>query len=285
VARGAAQAVEPKEEVRRACSVAGLTEEAARRVVTELFSQPRVTQRLHEAPGPFEAGSSFDLVVDQRTGESWNFLEASHRRRCWARLRAEDPWVVIGSPPCTAFSLLNGLNKHRTDPDKQARKLTEGKVLLGFALGVYAWQVRRGKYFVHEHPASASSWALPEVDELRRADGVSIVVCDACVFGMKAVDPDGVERPVLKPTRWMSNAPKLLQALSFRCAGRHGKHTRLLGGRAAAAAVYPPELVVAIVRGLQAQREEDCRAAGVRPPLSAAILEAVTGETARRTSS
>ncbi len=85
--------------------------------------------------------------------------------------------------------------------------MTEGKVLLGCSLGVYAWQMRRGRYFVHEHPASASSWALPEVNELRCADGVSTVVCDACVFGMKAMDPNGMEGPVLKPTRWMNNAP------------------------------------------------------------------------------
>ena len=104
-----------------------------------------------------------------------------------------------------------------------------------------------------------------------------IVTCDACMFGMRAVDPEGMDRPVKKPTRWMSNAPCLLRCLGLRCNGKH-VHTRLLGGRAGAAAVYPPELVAAIVRGLQAQREEDARARRVVPPSSPALVSAMTVE-------
>jgi hypothetical protein len=74
---------------------------------------------------------------------------------------------------------------------------------------------------------------------------------------MKAVDEDGQEKLVKKPTRWMSNAPRLLRSLGYRCMGRHAQQTPLLGGRAAAAAIYPPEFVIAIVKGLQAQREEE----------------------------
>ena len=155
--------------------------------------------------------------------------------------------------------------------------MTEARLLLGFALSVYTWQVRRGRYFLHEHPASASSWKLEEVQAVRCLDGVTTMTCDACMFGMRAVDADGVERPVKKPTRWMSNAPRLLRSLGFRCDGKHA-HTRLLGGRAGAAAVYPPEMVVAIVRGLQAQREEDARAGRTEAPLSAALTQAMSLE-------
>ena len=281
IARGAAQVSAPKEEVRRLCYVSGLNEQQSHQTVTELFSPPRVNAQLQKksaAAGGVVAGTSFDMIVDPLTGEAWDFLKASDRRRCWERLKAEDPWVVIGSPPCTAFSVLNtGLNKNRGDPAERERKMAEGKVLLGFALGVYAWQVKRGKYFLHEHPASASSWATPEVEAIRHMDSVSTVTSDACVFGMRAVGEDGQERPVKKPTRWMSNAPRLLRSLGYRCCGRH-QHTPLLGGRAAAAAVYPPELVLAIVKGLQAQREEDARLDKAAPPLSVAILEAIRGE-------
>ena len=282
VTRGAAREVEPKEQVRRLCYVAGLSEQSSRRVVTELFSPPRVAAKIREVAGAsrgLAVGTSFDLTVDQDTGESWDFLDVDHRRRCWERLKAEDPWVVIGSPPFTAFSVPNsGLNKNRVDPVRQKRQMAEAKVLMGFALGVYTWQVCRGRYFVHEHPATASSWNMPEVDALRRRDGVSTMICDACVFGLRAFDRDGQEKPAKKPTRWMSNAPRLLRSLGFRCMGRHSEHTRLLGGRAAAAAVYPPELVLAIARGLQAQREEDCRAGRMPLPLSAAIIQAISGD-------
>jgi hypothetical protein len=281
ILRGAAQASTPKEEVRKICYISGLSEQASHKVVTEMFSPPRVNAQLQKeatAAGDLTAGTSFDMIRDAVSGEAWNFLEADDRRRCWERLKAEDPWVVIGSPPCTPFSVLNtGLNKDRGDPEKRARKLAEGRILLGFALGVYEWQVQRGKYFLHEHPASASSWAMPEVDAVRQMNGVSTVITDACVFGMAAVDDDGVERPVKKPTRWMSNAPRLLRSLGYRCAGKH-KHTQLLNGRAAAAAIYPPELVLAIIRGLQAQREEDARQGNTAPPLSVPILDAIRGD-------
>ena len=278
IMRGASRELEPKERVRRLCSIAGAEAESARRTVTELFSPPRVNAQIRAAPSDpsaITAGTSFDLTVDRTTGESWDFLRADHRRRCWARLKAEDPWVVIGSLPCTADQALT--NRGPPPSERQARQMTEARLLLGFALSVYTWQVRRGRYFLHEHPASASSWKLEEVQAVRCLDGVTTMTCDACMFGMRAVDADGVERPVKKPTRWMSNAPRLLCSLGFRCDGKHA-HTRLLGGRAGAAAVYPPEMVVAIVRGLQAQREEDARTGRTEAPLSAALTQAMSLE-------
>ena len=44
---------------------------------------------------------------------------------------------------------------------------------------------------------------------------------------------------------------------------------------AQAAAEYPPEMVVAIIRGLQAQREEDARAGRTEVPLSKALVQAM----------
>ena len=95
------------------------------------------------------------------------------------------------------------------------------------------------------------------------------------MFGMSAVDRDGVRKPVLKPTRWMSNAPMLLHRLSRRCEGRHAEHARLLGGRVAGVAIYPPGLVIAIVKGLQDQRELDARRGKEDCPLSQAIKAAI----------
>ena len=62
--------------------------------------------------------------------------------------------------------------------------------------------------------------------------------------------------------------------MGIRCDGGH-THTELLGGRARAAARYPPELVLAIIRGLQARREADARARGEKMPCSEALVQAV----------
>ena len=157
----------------------------------------------------------------------------------------------------------------------RVRKVVEGKVLLKFALDVYFWQLRRGRYFVHEHPATATSWKLPDVQRLSREMGVECIVNDACMFGMMAKGADGTVGPARKPTRWMTNAPYLARNLNRKCRGTHQAHVHLVGGRAAQAAVYPPALVEAIVRGLQIQREHDHRAGRAESPLDLNILQAM----------
>ena len=84
------------------------------------------------------------------------------------------------------------------------------------------------------------------MQRLNEEEGVECIVNDACMFGMKAVGKDGQEGPARKPTTWMTNAPYLAKHLAGRCNGAHA-HAPLLRGRAARAAVCPPELVEAIV--------------------------------------
>jgi hypothetical protein len=110
---------------------------------------------------------------------------------------------------------------------------------------VYRWQLNRGCYFLHEHPDSASSWELPEVRAVMNLPAVQVIKSNACGYGMEAVDASGAEGPVKKPTRWMGNPPRLMKELNRRCEGRHESHVPLLNGRAARAAIYPPELVAA----------------------------------------
>ena len=77
---------------------------------------------------------------------------------------------------------------------------------------------------MHEHPATATSWRLPEVQKMLSHPRVECIVSDMCMFGMKAVDTQGGEGPVLKPTRWMTNAPCLARHLRRRCKGAHESH-------------------------------------------------------------
>ena len=149
----------------------GFSDENVKRVV-ELFSPPRVNAALGRKKGCLIPGHSFDLIRDPTTGESWDLLKASDRRKCWQILEEQRPWLVIGSPPCTYFSVINqGLNYPKMDPREVARRAAEGRALLGFSLQVYRWQVERGAYFLHEHPASASSWNLAEVQKLSSHPG------------------------------------------------------------------------------------------------------------------
>ena len=227
--------------------------------IAELYSPPRVTAHL---PGDLAAGSTFDLTANVN-GERWDFSKPSDRKRAFDKIRAEEPYLVIGSPPCTMFSSMQNMNKQKGKAEWQARRRA-AEVLLVFAAAVYKLQVASGRHFLHEHPAGATSWNHPSMVQLLAMPGVGATVAHQCAFGLWASTPSGSHAPAKKPTRFMTSAPAVLEALSKRCPGGHA-HAHMVGGtRARDAAVYPPGLCAAIARGASEQRRRDSQAGGVR---------------------
>ena len=129
---------------------------------------------LHLAPG-----QTFDLRAD-RNGRSWNFLLTADRAEARRVIQEAEPYIVIGSPPCTSFCSFNRrLNYRRMDPDRVRRLIHEGNVLLKFAIEIYEFQLAAGRHFLHEHLASACSWQVPRMAALRgHSASVSIRRCD-----------------------------------------------------------------------------------------------------------
>ena len=81
-----------------------------------------------------------------------------------------------------------------------------------------------------------------------------------CRFGMDSHvrEKDGERRLVKKPTGFMTSARCLASQLDVRCDGGH-EHVHLVGGRASAAQVYPPELCKAILRGIVRQKAVEAK--------------------------
>ena len=171
--------------------------------------------------------------------------------------------LVIGSPPCTYFSRLQELNKHMYRNDeawmrKFEENIEQAKRYVRFCIKIYNHQRANGRYFLHEHPWLATSWMLPEMEKLAAEEGVQCVRTDMCQFGMTSRTA-GIGSPlghVLKPIGFLTNCKHIARELSKRCPREHD-HVPLVGGRAAAAAIYPPDLCCAICRGLAAQLQED----------------------------
>ena len=69
----------------------------------------------------------------------------------------------------------------------------------------------------------------------------------------------------------MSNSWCGREAVALQCTGDHA-HVPLMGGRAAAAQVYPPELCAAICTGLAKQKEYDAKNNVATKPLSKSAL-------------
>ena len=73
------------------------------------------------------------------------------------------------------------------------------------------------------------------------------------MFDLMTPSGDGTAL-AMKPTRFMSNSPQMIQCLSRTCDKSH-THQPLAGGRCAAAAFYPLPLVRAILEGMRATTE------------------------------
>lgn len=161
---------------------------------------------------------------------------------------------------CTAFSSTNNANYPKMSAAEVNQRMTYGRKHLQFCAKRYATQWKAGRYLLHEHPASATSWQEKCIKDLMMKEGIIRVNGHQCMFGLKA--NDGVrEGPARKATGFLTNSVDIAEKLNKRCPNRHGdiirKHVTLEGGRTRAAQVYPDDLCRAICEGLQGQMQMD----------------------------
>ena len=128
---------------------------------------------------------------DRESQEPLDMTLEVNQQRYMAALEDQDPYLVIGAPPCTRYSRLQNLNRGKQDPEKMARDDAQDEALLHFAAKVYEDRHSKGRWFLHEHPWSATSWQDKRVMEVASLPGVFIARGEMCVWGLKAADPDG----------------------------------------------------------------------------------------------
>ena len=125
----------------------------------------------------------------------------------------------------------------KMDPEVVRENLRKAEVHMRFVAELYRMQIEGGRYFVHEHPAGARSWKLPDMVSLMARPDVLAVVAHMCCFGM-VTDYHGEQRPVFKPTRFMTNSLALASTLRRRCE-RHYVHGHLFGRQSRASGNLP----------------------------------------------
>ena len=150
------------------------------------------------------------------------------------------------SPMCKAFSALMNLNWDHMQPEDVKRLQVEGMQMLQFCFSVAEFQLKSGKFFVLEHPATASSWNTHAVRWLLEQEGVIRFLFDQCETGL-AVDG----KPNRKTTAILTNHIGVAACLSqYQCSREH-QHQPLLNGRPRLAQRYPEKLVSLILEGLR----------------------------------
>ena len=112
----------------------------------------------------------------------------------------------------------------KMDAEAIRMKLEEGRLHLNFVTKLYEDQIRRGKFFLHEQPATAMSWKEESVEKLiDRYSNIHVVKADQCAYGLvtpSEADPSQLI-PALKPTKFMTNSRVMADQLSRRCSDDH----------------------------------------------------------------
>ena len=85
-----------------------------------------------------------------------------------------------------------------------------------FCMVLYREQINQGRYFVHEQPASASSWSLYCTRKVGRMQGVVTVRADMCQFGLRTTHRCQTGH-AMKPTRFMTNSPLMAGEIGRVC--------------------------------------------------------------------
>ena len=62
---------------------------------------------------------------------------------------------------------------------------------LEFTIELYRERLRHGRYFLHEHPAFASSWQEEAMKKLTEEQGVYTTIVDQCLYGCEAPNDAG----------------------------------------------------------------------------------------------
>ena len=75
-----------------------------KRIVAEVYSSARVTHAAKLLPQyKLIPGLAVDLTGCDDEGRPWDFTDAGMRRKAEKMLDEQDPYMLVGSPPCTNF--------------------------------------------------------------------------------------------------------------------------------------------------------------------------------------
>ena len=113
--------------------------QAVRRVVTEIYSPPRVTEMLnHMSNHKLTPGLAFDLTtLDPDDGTPWDLSLGEKRIKVLKEMRREKPLFVIGSPPYNRWCSWQGLDDLKGSPAVVKDEQELADVHLQFAAQVY----------------------------------------------------------------------------------------------------------------------------------------------------
>ena len=135
-------------------------EEAPMRSIFAIQAQTTVDFVELYNPGNFTANKGeliAGTVIDCKIIPQFDLTSSQVRQDVATLIEREDPLFLIGAPPCTVFSSMQNSNQKHNVGEQWEVKYQEGLTHLEFAVQLYWEQIPRGRFFIREHPAIASS--------------------------------------------------------------------------------------------------------------------------------
>ena len=167
------------------------------------------------------AGWSLDLTTKDTDGRAWGFNVPEMRNRATRLVLTDKPMLLIASPMCTTYSVMNNANHSRMPPEVVQARFDHARKHMEFPAKLYKLQIQEGRYFLHGHLESATSWSEKCMQDILKMEGVMIVVGVQCCYGSRARSKLG-DGPARKATGFMANSPCVALRLQRRCPNRSG---------------------------------------------------------------
>eukprot|EP00913_Durusdinium_trenchii_P028676 g26892.t1 len=190
--------------------------------------------------------------VDYSTGFDLSLIP--DQQRVSSMIDRFKPLILIQGVDCKDWTLLqdnvNYLHRHIQLLKRRARAR---KILVQVA----EWcvkQSQQGRYWLIENPLTSRLWQEPYILRLRDLPGTEEAICHAGAYG--ATNSKG--QPIRKAHRFLGNCAPVLQRLQRRLSPEEQRACVPLEGRdTTLSAVYPPEMVKAILLGVRELAQQD----------------------------
>ena len=88
--------------------------------IAEVYSPPRISEEASKRGR--KGGFALDLTVRRKDGKAWEFSKRSMRDEATKMVIGQQPFMLISSPPCTMFSILQNGNRGRFTKAAMGRK-------------------------------------------------------------------------------------------------------------------------------------------------------------------
>ena len=235
--------------------VLGLSQKQAR-VVAEVYNPNRFADEARKQG--LIPGQAFDLELGH------DLLDKRTRKEVKRYITTVKPGLLIVSPPCVLFTILQNLSMKKRSNNPFAmreylKQLCKAKALLRFGVEMCEEVLRYDGVFVFEHPLTSKAWQQPAVQRLLQNPEVVMAKCDQCMYGLRSTSG----RSQRKSTGWCTSSTAVAEQLNRKCDKGHD-HEPIIGkehgekeNKSRQAQKYPAELIQAIIRGYKQHCKDD----------------------------